>query len=513
MAGVSAALAVFAQTLWLREPIQALRADALGDAPEHFHVQRRFLPATRAVDSVAILRDWHALDAVNGQLLARLAEHVRGAHARAHLAGAAEAFVAALPAAEAGTDAQRALLARALALPVALVFGPPGSGKTSRGLRPLARYYTEQLGPGAVLCLAPTGKAYTGLAAACAPRLERPTAGAGADADGAPNFSYWAMRELEVDAMAPAEGADCAAAPRGARAEDLNVYLRSPAHPPDFLQVARPQLYATFGLEPPRWPDYSDARPSPLTCGANGLSGTISRFVLLLRQRGLQDLSCPKRVVVVVDEMSMVSAELLHGLLRGLLQLARQGVSVEKIVLCGDDRQLPSVGYGNVFAALLRAAEWRDARCEYATIHRQSGEAAELLALVSHTRARLASDEALVKLRPGALARPGSSFVMGGLAEYQQTGALRSMGSGAREEARASIDRYVQAHADLCLSAPVPKVISHRHFEVDAWNEVMQARLLARRQEAAMAAADRLVCDRLGRSTRDGVRVVLFEAA
>jgi exodeoxyribonuclease V alpha subunit len=54
--------------------------------------------------------------------------------------------------------------------------------------------------------------------------------------------------------------------------------------------------------------------------------------------------------IVLIDECSMINARLYND----LLQAVKLGV---KIIMCGDDKQLPPIGYGNIFSNLLEMKE------------------------------------------------------------------------------------------------------------------------------------------------------------
>lgn len=51
--------------------------------------------------------------------------------------------------------------------------------------------------------------------------------------------------------------------------------------------------------------------------------------------------------VVLVDECSMINVEIYHALVSSIAE-------GKKIIMCGDDKQLPPIGYGNIFGDLLR---------------------------------------------------------------------------------------------------------------------------------------------------------------
>lgn len=82
---------------------------------------------------------------------------------------------------------------------------------------------------------------------------------------------------------------------------------------------------------------------------ATGFSAsTIHR---LLGAKGLNEFEFNKDNplffdVILVDECSMINARLFYD----LLQAIRPGT---KVILCGDDKQLPPIGYGNIFSNLL----------------------------------------------------------------------------------------------------------------------------------------------------------------
>ena len=54
--------------------------------------------------------------------------------------------------------------------------------------------------------------------------------------------------------------------------------------------------------------------------------------------------------IIFVDECSMINSEIFYS----LLSAVREG---SKIILCGDNRQLPPIGYGNIFSDLLTKTE------------------------------------------------------------------------------------------------------------------------------------------------------------
>jgi exodeoxyribonuclease V alpha subunit len=54
--------------------------------------------------------------------------------------------------------------------------------------------------------------------------------------------------------------------------------------------------------------------------------------------------------VILIDECSMINAEIFYHLLSAI----REG---SKVIMCGDNRQLPPIGYGNIFSDLLNMCE------------------------------------------------------------------------------------------------------------------------------------------------------------
>lgn len=67
--------------------------------------------------------------------------------------------------------------------------------------------------------------------------------------------------------------------------------------------------------------------------------------------------------VLILDEASMVNASIFHSLLCAL----RKGT---KVIICGDDEQLPPIGCGNIFHDLLESERYTC--CKLTQIHRQA---------------------------------------------------------------------------------------------------------------------------------------------
>lgn len=67
--------------------------------------------------------------------------------------------------------------------------------------------------------------------------------------------------------------------------------------------------------------------------------------------------------VIIVDEASMINASLFYSLLSAIKEGA-------KVIICGDDGQLPPIGYGNIFHDLLNVGEIKT--CKLTKILRQA---------------------------------------------------------------------------------------------------------------------------------------------
>lgn len=80
-------------------------------------------------------------------------------------------------------------------------------------------------------------------------------------------------------------------------------------------------------------------------------ASTIHR---LLQSQGTKFLRCHDNPldadVILVDECSMINSEIFLALVTAI----REG---SKVILCGDNRQLPPIGYGNIFSDLLNMDE------------------------------------------------------------------------------------------------------------------------------------------------------------
>lgn len=80
-------------------------------------------------------------------------------------------------------------------------------------------------------------------------------------------------------------------------------------------------------------------------------ASTIHR---LLQSQGTKFLRCHDNPldadVILVDECSMINSEIFLALVTAI----REG---SKVILCGDNRQLPPIGYGNIFSDLLNMGE------------------------------------------------------------------------------------------------------------------------------------------------------------
>ena len=411
---------------------------------------------------------------------------------------------------------QLELLRRELRQPMSLVYGPPGSGKTSRGLKYVARHYAEtlKLGWPSVVCLAPTGKAFNELVKACIPVPEAaaPVAAApennpfqefnceeeeeeeGEKERAAPGDEIQQFREWMLASEGELLAEDLRGAPAMAQ-NQLNIY-ESDCHQrrPACFAEARAHVYSAFGLggggtlQPPK--EYTlasaEARLRDLRMqGGSALSGTIDRFVRLVsparaaRLQALLSLPGPKRVVVIVDETSMISTSLMHRLLLSLFYLRSNGVVVDKLIFCGDNQQLPPISYGGVFSALLDSEAFRAFHCEYRAIHRQQREAQELVQLVTHTRAQIdaaggrSARLALADLPHGD--GDGSSFQVDAGPETYHFASKQATNKHMRDTNARRVEAYLRDHRrDILDTHPMRKVVSYRSLEVDAWNTAIQ---------------------------------------
>ena len=66
----------------------------------------------------------------------------------------------------------------------------------------------------------------------------------------------------------------------------------------------------------------------------------------------LYNRECPLYAdIVLIDEASMINADIFYQ----LLQAVNEG---SKVIICGDNRQLPPIGYGNIFSDLLEKSDY-----------------------------------------------------------------------------------------------------------------------------------------------------------
>ena len=68
--------------------------------------------------------------------------------------------------------------------------------------------------------------------------------------------------------------------------------------------------------------------------------------------------------IILIDECSMINASLFHD----LLSAVKQG---SKVIMCGDNRQLPPIGFGNIFSDLLEKNEYFNIN-QLTKVHRQA---------------------------------------------------------------------------------------------------------------------------------------------
>ena len=101
-------------------------------------------------------------------------------------------------------------------------------------------------------------------------------------------------------------------------------------------------------------------------------SSTIHRLLGFQGYSFIHNRNCPLDCdVLLIDECSMINASLFNS----LLQAVQEGT---KVILCGDNRQLPPIGYGNIFNDLL---EFKDEFDIYklAKVHRQAEKSGILM--------------------------------------------------------------------------------------------------------------------------------------
>ena len=68
--------------------------------------------------------------------------------------------------------------------------------------------------------------------------------------------------------------------------------------------------------------------------------------------------------VILLDEASMVNVPIFYALLSAI----REG---SRVIICGDDKQLPPIGYGNVFGDLIQKADMFNVN-QLTHVHRQA---------------------------------------------------------------------------------------------------------------------------------------------
>lgn len=91
--------------------------------------------------------------------------------------------------------------------------------------------------------------------------------------------------------------------------------------------------------------------------------------------------------VLILDESSMVNSSIFYSLLCAL----KKGT---KIILCGDDEQLPPIGSGNIFHDMLKTGRYNS--CKLEQIHRQ----AEMSGIISDSR-KIRQNKFPIALREG----------------------------------------------------------------------------------------------------------------
>lgn len=438
---------------------------------------------------------------------------------------------------------QAALLEDMLIEPISLITGPPGSGKTSRGIQQVVKYYLENtaLTSENIFCLAPTGQSFRELCRYLNQLQSSPSSSFLSDESESKSIEMQKEEnddetvELDADALEllkaewEAKEADVLESSRSAGGnaagggfEDNDLCYVSKVIPfcnlvkysmletknlpsesdikrsrrtQNVIRNIRPRLYEMFGFgTPPEFIPYSalpfennTEKQHPLlrkTMYNNILSGTLHRFQkiveLLIMKKWWNPKVHGRRIIVIIDEMSMVSSDMLNMLLSTLLTCIYKGkVTIEKILFCGDDRQLPPIQYGNVYNAMLQSVMCSEFVRKYNSIQRQSSQSLQLKNFIRAVQERIESGEGIIQLDIPQISEQETFEQVS--VDYLHTSNIGfKKSTSATNKESVFIDTILKQKTDwFSLSdenTVAARIITYRNEDVWEWNKLLQRR-------------------------------------
>jgi hypothetical protein len=293
--------------------------------------------------------------------------------------------------------------------PISFLYGPPGTGKTSRGIKKVVEFYRSQPNC-SIICLAPTGKAFREMCRQL--QFESSVT----DDDNNDNEDDSSEDDVDVDSEGKERNDDF-----DDKEGKIDIFQRGASlvdrDPSCFYRSIRPRLYEAFGIDS-TVTDVIDYSPEAISSHPPihplkrkpaydpYLSGTIHRFLLVFPRRVTKWRAAQKKkqLVIIVDEMSMVSANLFNSFLQTVLTNAfskdsdTAPIKVIKVIFCGDPDQLPSIGYGNVFPGLLESPRYTPFHRHYSVIMRQSEQSADLVKLMHDLKTNIIDGKELLSI-------------------------------------------------------------------------------------------------------------------
>lgn len=161
--------------------------------------------------------------------------------------------------------------------------------------------------------------------------------------------------------------------------------------------------------------------------------------------------------IIIVDETSMVNISIFLSLVSAIKEGAR-------LILCGDDGQLPPIGEGNVFHDLLNY-DSNFTRCRLTKILRQAEQSG------------IVSDAAKIRKNKSPLERPELKVVTGELQDM--TYMFRDNREGMRELAIKLYLKYVEQNGtdSIVIVTPCKQNRTNSTFEI---NNIIQDKLISR---------------------------------
>lgn len=229
-----------------------------------------------------------------------------------------------------------------------------------------------------------------------------------------------------------------------------------------FQETVRPKLYSMFGYaNPPPFIEYCQLANLPAAQLVNhplrtthlyneSLSGTVHRFLKVAEIR-MKTAWIPERdgqeLVFIMDELSMYSSFLMNRMLNLLRRMldSHSPVSICKIIMAGDDRQLPSIGYGNVLSPLLQSESFQDNVRHYFEIKRQTSDNDKLKRVIGELRNQIESGRRNLELDlPSLFNQEGE----GGEEEESTAAATETEEPETEEDA---FTTFVRAKQQVCI--------------------------------------------------------------